>query len=263
MKPVSSRYNLVLHPELFDAQATTIYNNPNLPHENIRCVDTIYENGAKATRTVFFDDLQWDIDGQGTVTARTDTVNSYDSSWAFQLFAGAYRSYCRNTCVFGGRKTFHAKKKHTPGLNVQMLLESSMFSVSDFENARLQMEQWKNTDIFPWTFANLLERTLCKVKANSRKSGSEINERLKGYLISVFNAQKSALGSTAWNAYNAMTQWSSHHAVDWIDIDSDNNSVTRNTGSITGNPHTVLADRQHKVRTVLSSPEWEELARAA
>lgn len=103
--PVAKTYKLVDHGEVFRHQGNTIVDNASLPTGNLTVVDRLYEGGRKASRAVYFNDLTFDIDGKGDgVTARADIVNSVDMSWAFQVFSGAYRDYCRNTMVFGVRK---------------------------------------------------------------------------------------------------------------------------------------------------------------
>jgi hypothetical protein len=69
-------------------------------------VDWISTMGRGDTGSLLTMTSTFDIDekGQG-ITARADIINSVDLSWAFQVFSGAYRDYCRNTCVFGGQKS--------------------------------------------------------------------------------------------------------------------------------------------------------------
>ena len=106
-RPVSKSYKLVSHLEMYNQQAKQLKES-SLPTNNVWVKDTVLDGGLRATREIHFNDLRLDLPAEGKffdpMVARMDTINSVDMSWAFQAFAGAYRNYCRNTQVFGGKK---------------------------------------------------------------------------------------------------------------------------------------------------------------
>lgn len=251
-KPLSTKYKLVPHKDLFARQASTVLDHATLPSKNVTVVDTIYDNGAKAIRNLYFDDLQYDIDGSGLTTARLDIINSYDTSWAFQMFAGAYRDYCRNTQVFGGKASFHVKSKHTDGLNVDTLLDMATVSLSDFERNREQMVDWQNVKTTAGQRHQFFDY-FCK------KSDGSINKNLRGFLNWQYNKESLELGHNLYALYNTLTHWSSHHRIAWDKINEKGDKVLMNTGKESGNRHTVLAVRQDAVRKALTSPAWDDM----
>jgi hypothetical protein len=112
-RPIADTYKLVPHQDLFAEQAKILHQT-DLPQQNIRVEDKLVNGGLQAQRTIYYDDLSIPIsNSRDIVKARIDVFNSVDTSWAFQVFSGAYRSLCRNTLVFGGEKSYHQKKKHT------------------------------------------------------------------------------------------------------------------------------------------------------
>jgi len=266
--PVAKTYKLVDHALAFEEQARSIFENPELPHDNLTVVDRIFDDGRKATRAVYFNDLTFDIDGKGQgITARADIVNSVDLSWAFQVFSGAYRDYCRNTCVFGGQKAYHQKRKHTSNLSVSAMVQKAALGLSMFMNHREQMQQWRTIELDRSQWVEILENTVCKkggdAAALSVDKSARVNGRLLDYLDHRFTEEQRELGPTLWAGYNALTHWATHVDETWERQNEDGTVTELNTGRSTSNPHKVRLQREAKVRNVLESPQWEALECAA
>ena len=266
--PVSKSYKLVDHALAFKEQAQSILDNPSLPHDNFTVVDRIFDEGRRATRTVYFNDLTFDIDGKGQgITARADIINSVDMSWAFQVFSGAYRDYCRNTCVFGGQKAYHQKRKHTSNLSVSAMIAKSTLGLGMFNSHRDQMNKWRTIDLHPSQWVEILENTICKkggeAAALSVDKSTRVNGRLLDYMNHRFKEEQRELGSSMWAGYNALTHWATHVDETWERENDDGTISELSTGREKSNPHRVRLQREAKVRNVLESPYWLALEQAA
>jgi hypothetical protein len=266
--PVAKTYKLVDHALAFQEQAESIFRAPDLPHDNFRVVDRIFDDGRRATRAVYFNDLTFDIDGKGQgITARADIINSVDMSWAFQVFSGAYRDYCRNTCVFGGQKAYHQKRKHTANLSVSSMIAKSTLGLSMFTNHRDQMQQWRTIELHPSQWVELLEETVCRKGGEASQisvdKSARVNGKLLDYLTYRFKEEQRELGPTLWAGYNALTHWATHVDQTWERENDDGTLTELATSRTSSNPYRVQMQREAKVRSVLESPQWETLAVAA
>ena len=262
--PVSTGYKIVDHAKAFEHQAKTILGNPELPHGNFTVVDKIINGGRKTTRAIYFNDLTWDIDGRGQgVTARADLINSIDMSSAFQIFSGAYREYCENTCVFGGKKTYHQKQKHTRNLSPEALIAKAILSMAMFDQHREQMQNWRTIDLHPSQWVEIMEQTLCAktgagVSLSSDKR-ARVNGKLLDYMTHRFQQESRELGNTLWAGYNALTHWATHTDETFERESEDGKIVTLQTGRKGSNRDLVQIDRNDKVRKVLDSEAWQVL----
>ena len=266
-RPVTKGYKLVNHADVFSMQGHSLFHNAELPHNNLTVIDRVFEGGRRATRQVMFNDMTWDIDGKGEgITARADIVNSTDMSWAFQVFSGAYRAFCRNTCVFGGQKAYHQKKKHTSQLSPESMIAKAHLGLSMFENHRDTMEAWRTIDLDRSQWVRVLEETVCKKggagAALSADKGTRVNGRLLDYLTYRFDEEKRELGSTLWAAYNSLTHWATHTDETWTRLNPDNTETTLSTSRAGSNKYLVQQTRNDKVRGVIESDAWKVLEAA-
>ena len=266
--PVAKTYKLVDHSLAFEEQARSIFHNRELPHDNFTVVDRIFDDGRRATRAVYFNDLTFDIDGKGQgITARADIINSVDMSWAFQVFSGAYRDYCRNTCVFGGQKAYHQKRKHTSNLSVSAMVAKSTLGLGMFMNHRDQMQNWRTINLDPSQWVEILENTVCKKGGEAAQLSTDRTTRVNGKLLDYMNyrfkEEQRELGSTMWAGYNALTHWATHVDETWERENEDGKIIELATGRSGSNPHRVRLQREAKVRSVLESPQWLAIEQAA
>lgn len=266
--PVTKGYKLLDHSEVYAMQGLDLLSNPELPHDNLTVIDRVFENGRRATRQIMFNDMTWDLDGKGNgITARADVVNSVDMSWAFQVFSGAYREYCRNTCVFGGQKAYHQKKKHTSNLSPEAMVAKAHMGLAMFENHRDQMNAWRTIELDPSQWVELMEETLCAKggagAALSTDRTTRVNGKLLDYMTHRFTEEQRELGSTLWAAYNAMTHWATHTDETWTRVNEDGTVSELSTSRAGSNRHMVQHQRNAKVRNVLESDAWKRLEGAA
>lgn len=264
-RPVSKSYKLVSHLEMFRQQAEQLADS-SLPTANVSVKDTVLDGGLRATREVHFDDVRLDMPcGRLTdpMVARMDTINSVDMSWAFQAFAGAYRSYCRNTQVFGGEKVYHAKRKHTRNLSPESITANSIVGLDTFHNNRDYFNRMRTVDLRPDEWREIMEQTLCHKQgrgaAETTDKAAKVNVALLGQMMHRYDQESADLGSNMWAGYNALTAWSTHVDKDanWLDEDGNEKSRKARTTDPNRVPH-VQMQRQNRVREVLNSTAWAD-----
>ena len=273
----SNKYKVVEHKELyskFNEALRVAQLKTGLPIDNVTVTDRVYENGKKTIREILFNDLQHIFKNGDKVTMRTDIVNSLDGTWAYQAFGGAYRSLCLNTCVFGGQKMYHEKRKHTVGLSISASLAKVQGMLQLHNDNGEKMSGWIDKKVTDEQVAELFAGTLAKKVSKSAELGvegaKEINQKLLDYLLHRYNLEKNSLGDTLWGAYNAATHWATHTDATYeAERDVVKNGrvvgtkmVELQTGRAGAKPHTVTVNRQDKVRTMLGSSQWLELEAA-
>jgi hypothetical protein len=262
-RPISDTYKLVNHSEIFEKQGNYLQENSDLPLNNVEVIDRVFENGRRATRTIHFNDLKIDVGQNDLVKCRLDVFNSVDMSWAFQVFSGAYRSLCQNTQVFGGEKAYQHKHMHTQNLNVDAMLTNAQTSLQAWNENKEQMLAWKKSPISDQEFAQFLTNTLCKVEHGRgtrlvADTTHKVNNKLLNFMVDVFQKESQDCGRNMWSAYNALTYWSTHTDASYI----DRNGKDQTLGE-TKSKHTVQLQRQSKIRQLLDTKDWQELAMVA
>lgn len=274
-RPVSKGYKLVSHLDLYRQQAAMLQAS-DIPTESVTVKDQIFDGGTRAVRTVHFDDVRLDMplmrggtDGQ---VARMDIINSVDMSWAFQAFAGAYRAYCRNTQVFGGKAVYHSKQRHTRHLNVNAIMQNAVVGVDTFHRNRAYYDNLRNAAINEERFVDVMEKTLCRRADTGAVVTSDetkkVNVKLLGQMVTRFRNETNSCGYNMWAAYNALTHYSTHvgEDVEWEREDKDGNIVATTAHARHHSPARVphvQMKRQREVQAVLNSNIWFDTFRAA
>ena len=264
-RPIADTYKLVPHQDLFSLQAH-ILDKTDLPKTNVRVVDKLINGGLQAQRTIYYDDLAVPVsNSRDIVKARIDIFNSVDTSWAFQVFSGAYRNLCRNTLVFGGEKSYHQKKKHTLNLNPSATVQKAGLGLCMWSHQKDLMLNWRGIQITDQQFADMLKETICTKKTKSAEVGvNPVNETKLNYLLGLFEEEKKELGSTLWGAYNALTHWSTHTDYKVERYNPETHKLeTINCGRTNANKPNVERQRADVVRDLLTSDAWQSLEMAS
>ena len=120
--PVSSKYKLIQHNDIFNELNKAILKNDDLSKENIQVNDYAYDDYTKVQREILFLDHSENFGDTGigqddTSCLKIVALNSTDTSWKCQFFVGQFRDFCQNTMVFGGKRYFHRLLKHTSGFD--------------------------------------------------------------------------------------------------------------------------------------------------
>ena len=258
----SSKYKIVEPAILFQKHAEKMMSSPDLP-KNVVVTDSLYEGGKKQKRTVSFPDLTHVMPDNSKVNMRTDIFNSVDMSWMYQAFAGAYRDLCRNSLVFGGKRMFHIKQKHTTGLNVSATLNQITKTIEMFNENKDLMDKMINQKVSLEQVAYILAQNIAKKKSGLSRYGIqqkvEVNKKLLDYFLFQFDKEAGNLGSTVWNLFNALTHWSTH-IDDTFERENEKGKVTEVSMTRAGSKeHTAQVKREDKVREFMNTEDWQNM----
>ena len=279
---VSSTYTLENHVNLFGKHAD-ILSESSLPTDNVLVRDEFSEFGMKAKRSIQYLDEAVDMGGKDMVYCRSEQINSVNSKWAFQQFAGAYRSYCENSMVFGGEKASYNKVKHSKHFDALNLLLTANSVFETFRDNVEQFQLWKNTPVDDYT-AGLFLKHICpkdvtgqKRLAREREANIEQDESIN---IKKFHAlydlwdeyskgysQGGGLGKNKWALYNALTHYATHtHDTRTFEINGQEKShslgrasadlISSDRGGYTINEQ---LERAKGIWIVLSSDQWQTI----
>jgi len=280
---VSSTYTLENHIELFGKHAD-ILRQSNLPMDNVLVRDEYTDFGMKAKRSIQYLDEAVDMTGGGDmVYCRSDQINSVNSKWAFQQFAGAYRSYCENSMVFGGDKAVYNKVKHSKHFDADTLLRTANTVFSTFRENVERFKEWKNTPVMDDTAGAFLKSICPKENAGQKKierekahgieRDEEINRKKFHALYDLWEeysrdySQGGGLGKNKWALYNVLTHYATHtHDSRTFEMNGEEkthtlgrkseNMITTDHGGYTLNEQ---MERARGLWLVMSGPAWQSI----
>ena len=217
----------------------------------------VYDNGARLELRARFPAHEIQIDKGDTVIPEFVFRTSHNRTWANNGMMGLWRGFCFNTLV-SGDKLAYVYGRHTKNFNV-LGFASKIEKASEYiaGGGLQQMRNWYHTEVSRDNVINLFTHTLAK-KTNNVSRKVEPNKVMLSTLMKIFDEENRHLhgrGSyekygiqnkgTLWSAYQAATWWSSH--------DKDGGKQSRPS-------HTVIGGREDKVRKMLQSPQWMQLA---
>ena len=262
-RPRSDKYKVVNPKLLYDRHAEKLLSS-NLPTKDLTVTDWSWDGGAKSLRTCKFNDLDFEVKNGDNVTARQDIFTSLDLSWRFSVFNGGYRSLCENTCVFGGERLYHTRRKHTKGISIEAILSKLDKTLEVFYTNRDEMRIWQKSTVTDEQVAKLFSDTICKKPLADLKKQADanivtINQKLFDYLMYRYWEEVGSLGKNLWAVYNALTHWSTHTTEEWERQNDKGVFVILKTSRGSSNPDLVATRRQDAVRDVLQSKEWRLL----
>ena len=112
-------------------------------------------------------------------------------------------------------------------------------------------------------FAQFLTNTLCKVEHGRgtrlvADTTHKVNNKLLNFMVDVFQKESQDCGRNMWSAYNALTYWSTHTDAKYTDRFGKDQTLGE-----TKSKHTVQLHRQSKIRQLLDTKDWQELAMVA
>ena len=214
----------------------------------------VYDNGARLELRAKFPAHEIQIDKGDTVIPEFVFRTSHNRTWANNGMMGLWRGFCFNTLV-SGDKLAYVYGRHTKNFNV-LGFASKIEKASEYiaGGGLKQMRNWYHTDVSRDNVIHLFTHTLAK-KTNNISREVEPNKVMLSNLMKIFDEENRHLHGrgnyegyatrnrgTLWSAYQAATYWSSH----------DKNG---------GRPsHTTIGSREDKVRKMLHSPQWMQLA---
>ncbi len=188
--------------------------------------DILDFNGARTVRTITLPEHKVKVNGDD-ISLQVRTTNSYDGSLRFDMILGGIRWACTNGMVSGDLLS-RTRHKHTRGLDLDAIIAQLKMAANSFQDNQYTWQRWAQKSV---SSAQML--TLVEGMTTSRKAQDE--------LMTLFYRYSHEMGYTAWTAYNAITDWSSH---------TKGQKATRQG--------TALLEREAKVRSVL--PELDKIA---
>jgi hypothetical protein len=217
----------------------------------------VYDSGARLELRAKFPAHEIQIDKGDTVIPEFVFRTSHNRTWANNGMMGLWRGYCWNTLV-SGDKLAYVYGRHTKNFNVLGFASKIEKAAEYIAGGGLrQMRNWYHTDVSRDNVINLFTHTLAK-KTNNVSRKVEPNKVMLSNLMKTFDQENRHLHGranyekyatrnhgTLWTAYQAATWWSSH--------DKDGGEGSRPS-------HTVIGGREDKVRKMLQSPQWMQLA---
>ena len=253
---VSERYEPVQYRPIVHGVEEAI-DKSGMDRTNAVFETNVFDNGAKLELRALFPAHQMEIDKGDIVTPEFRFRSSHNGTWANNGFMGGWRNACWNTLV-SGDKLAYIFGKHTKNFSIigfaSKIKAASEYIANDGLN---QMRNWYHTDVSRDNIIQLFTHTLAK-RTNNVSREVEPNKVMLSNLIKIFDEENRHLHGranyegyatrnrgTLWSAYQAATWWSSH--------DKDGGRESRPS-------HTVISGREDKVRKMLQSPQWLQLA---
>ena len=217
----------------------------------------VYDSGARLELRAKFPAHEIEIGKGDTVIPEFVFRTSHNRTWANNGMMGLWRGFCYNTLV-SGDKLAYVYGRHTKNFNVQGFASKIEKAAEYIAGGGLkQMRNWYHTDVSRDNIIHLFTHTLAK-KTNNVSREVEPNKVMLSNLMKIFDEENRHLHGranyegyatrnrgTLWSAYQAATWWSSH--------DKDGGKQSRPS-------HTVISGREDKVRKMLHSPQWLQLA---
>ena len=238
-------------------------NMSGLDMTNAEFETNVFDNGAKLELRAKFPAHSLCLEVRGN----TDEVipefcfrTSHNRTWANNGMMGLWRSKCWNTLVSGDKLAYvygrHTKNFHIPAFAAKIKNAGEYIAGDGFG----QMKEWYHTDVSRDNVINLFTHTLAKRTDNvTRKTAA--NKVMLSNLMKIFDQEKRHLHGralyekygtqtkgTLWTAYQAATCWSSHDKIVGYSGNGDRPS------------HSTIGVREEKVRKMLHSPQWLQLA---
>ena len=234
---VGKNYRVLKNKELCEGIEDTFMES--LTQEELKDVkrrDSISYLGGTSIRDYIFPSIRADIESrQSSIAFRAIVVNGYDGSSSFKFYHGAIDFFCTNGMVTGSYDMI--VKRHTSGLTIPRLTDRLRQSIDIFYK---QASQWKH-----W-----VGKEICDEDAEQcYKAMPNISDRRVQQLMRQFRIEVESHGRTVWALYSAATYYASY--------DSDNFSI-RETQS--DHKASTLMNREHQVRSWLSTEEFERIA---
>ena len=221
----------------------------------------VYDSGARLELRAKFPAHEIQIDKGDTVIPEFVFRTSHNRTWANNGMMGLWRGFCFNTLV-SGDKLAYVYGRHTKNFNV-LGFASKIEKASEYiaGGGLKQMRNWYHTDVSRDNVIHLFTHTLAK-KTNNISREVEPNKVMLSNLMKIFDEENRHLHGrgnyekygtqnkgTLWSAYQAATYWSSH------------DKICYHPRSYRGRPsHTTIGSREDKVRKMLHSPQWMQLA---
>jgi len=241
MEPLAvhgSRYQITPHTELFGKMNQMLIDS-DLDLSDITVEDNLYENGARAKRTIIFNKHIIEPQVDDIVKLKLDMYNSYDGSWAWQSNFSAMRLWCLNGCTTADL-TVRTYQRHTKNINIEGSAVKMNNAIEGFEQREGEFRHWITKAVNDDDVNTLFKSTIAHAPSPSDRL--KVNATLADDLMGRYYKEKRLLGNNVWAVYNAATDWATH------------------IGETKGKAHNVARTRETKVANMLNHNNFKLLA---
>ena len=224
-------YRLISNADVFPAFEDALQRS-GLDLDRMTVRDSLSHGGARTVRHYRFPAYQTEVQVGDLVALQLKVVNSYDGSLAFSSLVSGHRLVCLNGMVVGDRFA-QTYGRHTKGFDIAHAVSQLQQALTVFEHT---VARWQH-----WT-----QRVITDADAESIFTAlPQSHERLVLRLMGYWHRERRELGPTVWALFNAATYWSTHQPI---------------RPSSQANQATVVLQREARVRTLLNSPVFQQLA---
>ena len=291
--PVSNKYKLIQHNDIFNELNKAIEENKELSKENVQVNDYAYDDWTKVQREILFLDHSENFGDTGigqddTSCLKIVALNSTDTSWKCQFFVGQFRDFCQNTMVFGGKRYFHRLLKHTSGFDYASEVKKVSTATGDFAEHGEHFRKMLDTPVTEEWVIKLIQQTVAKKEVKLKsvnysdnfqtaenlqkaidknlseedKIKQNVNMKSFGALMARFEDELNhGMGLNLYTVYNALTNWSTHVGGVADSYENDKGVIVNNTNK-GSKLHNVRLERQKEVIQIVNSPIWLNQLRA-
>ena len=205
---VGGAYNVIQNEEVFDRVATSLLKS-NL---DLTGLDVAADTSATCARQI----VSFKLPAHQIETSKNDTTqmqivvrNSLDGTWMFRTDVGGFRIACANGQVYGDFTNAYANR-HTKNFNIEALLDGIVASSEIFTNLGLEWARLANIDLTRDQAVDFFLQFLGKkLKDKDQLLGSDRAATVHE-VLGLWDDYSEEMGSTAYAAYNVMTDYASH-----------------------------------------------------
>lgn len=198
------RYKLIPHIDVMQSISNGII-DAGLGHD-LTVSDQMFENQAKARRTIIFDKKVIEPAVNDKLKLKLDIFNSYDGDWSVIFKFYWHRLWCLNGCaVWDTMMTYSSRHTSIPSPN---RIQETVRNVLDrMDSDEATFARWCNTRVNPEQARDLFNKTIAK-KAVKGETDEErlVTHKLSDKLMGYFETEPLSL----WGVYNAATAWATH-----------------------------------------------------
>lgn len=194
------RYSLAQNKDVFRIVDEAIRRAQGLDTEGMGIHDSTSYNGGLTIRDYTFPGHSVEVGKVGDITKmRLRIVNSYNGSTQLRTSVDGMRLVCTNGMAvpvkfnrFNGR--------HTSGLNLEKMEARIRAGIQSFKNMGEMWKRYSQTDCSDSEAMGYIEKFTS-------------SEKIRFTLFEYWVTESTELGKNLWALYNALTYYSSHHAI--------------------------------------------------
>jgi|TARA_R100000084_G_scaffold49866_1_gene20728 hypothetical protein len=236
---VGDKYKIITHSDVVNSIMDSIDDVANTLGTAYEEKIHIIDGGRKLRGEINFPDWKIEPVVDDICTFRIQFYNSYDTSWAFQHMAEAFRLWCKNGCTTPNTvaKTW---AKHTTNVSVTASSAKILAGFEAFKQSDTLFKSYVDNRISYETAEMFINDMLCKVKQRGSLGNPHFNMRRREELLRMWDENRAHIGNNQWALYNTLTEWATH--TDHL-----------------GSPENARRLRENEIAKAMNSDRWYAL----